>query len=1050
MKPYRKVAALLLVAACSGDATAPDPAPVEPGPPAPPANRAPEAVGDSIPAQYLPGPGEAVVVALGAYFTDPDGDALAFAVASPDTAVVLAAVAGDTLRLVGGGTGGAATVTVTASDPAGLSAVATVAVAVNRAPEMKGETPAQSLIDGAPREEVDVSAYFTDPDGDTLAYAASSSDTAVVRVALSGTSLTFEARAVGEAAVTVTASDPDSLEARAVFTVEVTENPDRAALVALYEATDGPNWTNNENWLTDAPLSEWRGVRVGTDGRVSHLALVVNAMSGPIPSELGDLASLQLLNLRNNDLVGPIPPELGNLASLETLWLYNNALSGLIPPELGNLASLESLSLSNNALSRIPPELGNLASLEVLNLGGNALSRIPPELGNLASLEGLSLSNNALSRIPPELGNLASLEVLNLGGNALSRIPPELGNLASLETLWLYNNALSRIPPELGNLASLEVLNLGGNALSRIPPELGNLASLERLDLNRSDDLSGPIPPELGNLVSLKWLALSHNDALSGPIPPELGNLASLESLNLSANALSGPIPPELGNLASLESLDLSANALSGPIPPELGNLVSLERVDLGGNALSGSLPPELGNLASLKWLVLRWNRISGLSPKLADGFSALETLWLNGNALSRIPVELGRLPRLRSFSLSENNLSGPIPSELGDGFSALEFLNLSDNDLSGPIPSELADGFPALEILRINDTSLCAPDDRRLRAWLIGVRAYAYPCRSNPDARLLPLALMREDGNGLSLALPDDLHSPAVIVSDPGVVAATVADGWLVLKPRAIGRADVELVPSAGGFPAVAGVAVREAVGTFGIDIVMDRPAPLGFEENMAGTADWWSSILDGTEWEDRRPGCFNDEATARADELLIHAGVDATISGFTAGYVVTCFFPPSDEDSTTYEPAGGKVWVKASNAGNEYLARHEIGHILGLVKWPSRTGLTTEGREYFTGPRAVAAYRTGGGDSSLRGVPLQEDGCRCHWHGQLIGRELMGPSAGLPDALSLAALADVGYTVDMTKATPWRRNNAATAVAGEPFRERVEVRIVPRPVPE
>ena len=33
-----------------------------------------------------------------------------------------------------------------------------------------------------------------------------------------------------------------------------------AVLVALYNATDGPNWTDNENWLTDAPLSEWAGV----------------------------------------------------------------------------------------------------------------------------------------------------------------------------------------------------------------------------------------------------------------------------------------------------------------------------------------------------------------------------------------------------------------------------------------------------------------------------------------------------------------------------------------------------------------------------------------------------------------------------------------------------------------------------------------------------------------------------------------------------------------------------------------------------------------------
>ena len=940
MRHWQKLAVLLLAAACSGDATAPDPVP------GPSANRAPKATGDGIPAVRLPGPGEAVAVAVAAYFTDPDGDALTFAATSADTAVVSATMAGDTVRLTGGGTGGAGTVTVTAADPAGLSARAAVAVAVNRAPVLSGEIQAQSLIDGDPPEEVDVSAYFTDPDGDALAFAAASTDTAVVRVALSGTALTFEARAVGEAAVTVMAGDPDSLEARAVFTVEVTENPDRAALVALYEATDGPNWTNNENWLTDAPLCEWYGVGTTRTYRGGELVGCGRRVGG--------------LDLRDNALTGPIPPELGDLTSLGGLYLGGNALTGAIPPELGNLDSLEYLGLGGNALTgAIPPELGNLDSLEYLGLGGNALT----------------------GTIPPELGDLARLESLLLDGNALSGpIPPELGNLANLERLSLYDTALT----------------------GPIPPELGNLASLERLTLH-NNDLTGPIPPELGNLARLESLWLDEN-ALTGPIPPELGNLARLESLLLDENALTGLIPPELGNLARLESLWLDENALTGPIPPELGNLASLERLSLGENALTGPIPPELGNLASLERLTLH-----------------------------------------------NNDLTGPIPPELGN-LANLEGLLLDHNALSGPIPPELMN-LASLESLRLRgNPELCAPADPQLRAWLIERRLYPFACRSNPDVRLLPLALMRADGNGVSLPLPDDLSNPAVNVSDPGVVAATVAAGWLELVPRSIGRAEVELVPSGGGSPAVAGVAVRAAVGTFGIDIVMEQPAALAFEETMVAAADWWSAVLDGTEWEDRRPGCFNDEATALADELLIHAAIDAE-TGYT-GAAASCFSPPGEQDSTAYESAGGKVWVGLVFAGRESLARHEIGHILGLVTWHRRPwlGLTTEDGARFTGPRAVEAYRAGGGNADLPGVPLQEDGCRCHWHNTFVFDELMGPHGGASDALSLAALADAGYTVDMSKATPWpwSPDNSATAVVGEPFRERVEVRIVPRPVPE
>ena len=48
---------------------------------------------------------------------------------------------------------------------------------------------------------------------------------------------------------------------------------DREALVALYNATNGENWTISDNWLSDAPLGEWHGVTTNDDGRVIQLRL---------------------------------------------------------------------------------------------------------------------------------------------------------------------------------------------------------------------------------------------------------------------------------------------------------------------------------------------------------------------------------------------------------------------------------------------------------------------------------------------------------------------------------------------------------------------------------------------------------------------------------------------------------------------------------------------------------------------------------------------------------------------------------------------------------
>ena len=95
---------------------------------------------------------------------------------------------------------------------------------------------------------------------------------------------------------------------------------DRAALVALYNATNGANWTNSANWGSDEPLGEWHGVTTDDDGRVTHLHLWENNLVGTIPSELGQLSSLTSLELQINKLVGgPIPAELGNLSNLTVL-----------------------------------------------------------------------------------------------------------------------------------------------------------------------------------------------------------------------------------------------------------------------------------------------------------------------------------------------------------------------------------------------------------------------------------------------------------------------------------------------------------------------------------------------------------------------------------------------------------------------------------------------------------------------------------------------------------------------------------------------------------
>ena len=126
---------------------------------------------------------------------------------------------------------------------------------------------------------------------------------------------------------------------------------DKAALTALYNATDGANWTPNTNWATDQPLSSWHGVTTNSDGRVTRLELDGNGLDGTLPAALGDLSALEQLDLQNNALSGALPDELANLTSLTSLLLNESrALSGSLPDGLRQLSDLETVNIEKTEL----------------------------------------------------------------------------------------------------------------------------------------------------------------------------------------------------------------------------------------------------------------------------------------------------------------------------------------------------------------------------------------------------------------------------------------------------------------------------------------------------------------------------------------------------------------------------------------------------------------------------------------------------------------------------------------------------------------------------
>ena len=98
---------------------------------------------------------------------------------------------------------------------------------------------------------------------------------------------------------------------------------ERAALVALYDSTNGDSWTNHSNWKTDDPCTnQWYGVTCSDDnGTVVSIDMYNNHLNGSIPTEIGNLVNLTDLKLGYNQLSGSIPGQIGNLTNLEHLSL---------------------------------------------------------------------------------------------------------------------------------------------------------------------------------------------------------------------------------------------------------------------------------------------------------------------------------------------------------------------------------------------------------------------------------------------------------------------------------------------------------------------------------------------------------------------------------------------------------------------------------------------------------------------------------------------------------------------------------------------------------
>lgn len=425
---------------------------------------------------------------------------------------------------------------------------------------------------------------------------------------------------------------------------------DSLALVAFYNATDGPNWINNTNWLSGS-IKNWFGITLTPDGcNITAIELNNNNLSGSLPIEIGSFPELKTLKLNNNQFTGTIPSIIKQLSNLSHIDLGSNQLTGNVPSGIGQLPNLQSFLIENNLLEDLP-----------------ALNNVKNQFtcqNNYFTFDDFEHSidlynNNSVTRTNApqfKFENDTSITIIEGSSLTLSRL---CGGSQNHYTWWKDDVRIDVDSPELtfsrvqlsdaGTYWVSVISDFGFDNLELLSNPIHLVVeehclrndSLVLVALYNATDgpnwnnnenwLSGPVNSWFGisslssNGCNITGIQLENNN-LNGSLPSEITSLSFLNSLKLGENNIEGQVPNNIGQLTNLEILTLNENSISGTLPQSIWNLQNLTTLDVSNNQLSGTLSNEVENLSKLQYFSIANNAIGGVLPAGIKNFDKLET----------------------------------------------------------------------------------------------------------------------------------------------------------------------------------------------------------------------------------------------------------------------------------------------------------------------------------------------------------------------------------------------------------------------------------------
>ncbi|CAB9517379.1 Leucine rich repeat N-terminal domain [Seminavis robusta] len=490
------------------------------------------------------------------------------------------------------------------------------------------------------------------------------------------------------------------------------------SLEGIEQATSLKDLFVDENGLTGAFPHEIFDLH----NSLEKFRLSANYFYGSLPTEITKMTKLMEFHAADNEFYATIPSELALLTKLQSVALNENLFYGDLPTELSNMPQLQIFSVRRERKAgprlsgKIPP-FNNCPSLTVLFLDGNDFSGEIPStfLSSSSSVYLVDLKNNSISGgVPEALDNLGELDI-RLEGNQITTLPQAFCD----NTDWMGGN--------VGRLKSCDAIMCGpgtanpnGRALSS-PDECKACSSQKAAPFYGSRSCE-PVLTEREILVKLyescngaewkiaknwnsntdvcEWHGIGCKDGhvilinlgannLKGSPPHELFDLPRLEILWLNSNPIRFSFE-HIGRATNL--MDLRVDETSMTSLDGVGAAVYLTSLHVGFNAIGGPFPAELLQLKNIRTLSMNNNVLTGPIPDMTD-LAFLRTLRLGHNKFRGAVPSFEGMHILNTIDISGNELSGSMPDSFLErvGPRLKLDLDLSNNKITGTVPRSLS-----------------------------------------------------------------------------------------------------------------------------------------------------------------------------------------------------------------------------------------------------------------------------------------------------------------------------------------------------------------------